>query len=540
MKRNVKDAMSGIVINTFPTCKLQPMSDLELRESKQSRAEAKLKGLVQPTDFPLFRWESSSQISELILNVPASELVYAESPTPEDLVVYGEWVGRVEDETTMITLKLSDNGVVEISDGDADRLDDSADSFSVGDVAVTKKADLRKGNWVYGKYNPNTLPVGTVVRVRTLNAEIDWLETRIGGGDKEPPSILERKELESEKFCVYDRTRRSPGSQRLNESNTVSSSDIDVWLNLRVRFKDLSGACVKYDGSNDNGKIERIDRKDSLGYDLNVFEIVGVKTDILVQWQDLTVTRERSVDLVPETGIDDEHDAWPGEIAHPVDLEPVPGMPDVQQAKRVGIIQSVNATERMAKVKWCPEACVQYSIIDSIRSSVTGVVGIVAGEEEEFSLYELETPGELNVRRGDIVLIANGVEGTGPEDRPWNREWLGEVVDTRLDGLLTIRLGAADTVRDVNLRREDVVVAIRSDGTDAVEWDEEDFPDIRMNSDGEMEVMFSDAEGSEDMDEDDSSTYGTDSTFEEGEVRYEDEDGKPLDVSDVEDEALGI
>lgn len=535
VKRNVRNAMSGVVINTFTKCTLQPMCDLSLNNSSHA---PHLKGLLPQSD------AISSSIRQSrpapLVDVPASELKYAEELNEEELVIYKDWIGRIIAVNNNIIIRLHDNCVVEIVEDHAEHADGAVDNFYVGDVASTKKGHLRNGRWIFGQYNPNTVPIGTVMQTSNVTVEITWLQRRIGCSEheREPPGYLERDEVESSDFRVYSKMRRSPSNAAGSTSETVSNSEIDARLGLRVRFKDLPGACVKYDGSTGHGKLPRIDRNDTLGYDLNVFDVIKFQTDVTVQWQDLSVTKERSIDLVPDTGIDDQHAAWPGEIAHTLDLQPVPDMPGITQPGRVGVIQSVNAADRMANILWCPGACLQYSedVEDSpgTRSLLTGVVGFPGTEQEEVSLYDVEAPGAMNVRRGDIVLFThprwthNQTTTTSTDV-----DWLGEIVDTRLDGTLTVRLGAAPEVKDVNLRREDVVVAIRSDGTD--EGDQWDDDDDDMDEDAlEIWARGSNDSGVEDSDE--SGEEESESEEDELDVRYEDENGDPLDEEDVDDE----
>ncbi|TKA28804.1 hypothetical protein B0A54_15993, partial [Friedmanniomyces endolithicus] len=432
------------------------------------------------------------------------------------------------------------------------------------------KGHLRNGRWIFGRYDPNTLPVGTVVEIRPHLVEVTWLQQRLGGAlTNEPPAVLERDELQSESFHIYDRTRRP--TQTVTEpraKDTVSNSEIDVRPGLRVRFKDLAGACVKYDGSTPNGKVTRIDRSANLGYDLNVFDIERFDTDITVQWQDLSITTEHSIDLIPDSSIEDEHAAWPGEIAHTVDHRDDynASMPKVEDPKKVGVIQSVNAAERMAHIRWAPNAVIHYAVNDEnegpTKLLLTGVVGIANGEVEEVSLYELEAPASLNVRRGDIVLVYSN-PGRANEPATQLREWLGEVVDTRLDGTLTIRLGAAAEVRDVQLRREEVMAAIRSDGTDDIDgWDdgehEEDDEAEEYEDDSEdggfaagvahgitlrnRQIQFGDENDGDGETEEGLSDWRSEhdddsmsDVSEEAQARYEDENGQMLDEEDVED-----
>lgn len=286
VKRNVSDAMSGVVLNTFTKCTLQPMCDVTF----QNRWT--IKGLLPPGE-----WEPGHDSQFCVMpegrppsleNVPARELTYAESPSEDDLVIYQDWVGRVEATTSLIRLQLADKCVVEVSEEVGESLDGSAGKFSIGDIMKTKKPSLRLGSWIFGQYNPNTPPVGTVVSIRTIGAEIIWLANRIGSDQEAPPNLLEVNELESADFQVYDRNSGPSSTGEL--SNTVSNSEPDIRLNLRVRFRDLPTAY----GTNYRDSASYLDRAATYGYDINVFDVTSFQTDVTVQWQDLSITREKS------------------------------------------------------------------------------------------------------------------------------------------------------------------------------------------------------------------------------------------------------
>ncbi|KAF2718232.1 hypothetical protein K431DRAFT_287857 [Polychaeton citri CBS 116435] len=518
VKRNEGDSMSGVVINTVTQCTLQSMSEVVYKDG-----QAVFKGFVPSIDLDeSFSFSDPNSRSQKLLNVPASELELVASPADDDLVVYKNWLGRIEATHYRLTLKLADNCVVEIKDEDVNPVYDSSDQFALGDIGVTKKSTLRReGKYIYGQYNPNTPPVGTVVDIRLVVAEVDWLERRLGSkGTIAPPSVCERLELESPHFHVYDRTRRPAPGHRAS-GDLVSDSEIELQLGSRVRFKDLSGACVKYDGTGGQGKIERISRYDSLGYDMNVFDVLYYTTDVIVQWQDLSLTRVRSIDVVPDSAIDDDHAVWPGEIAHTLPLKRVHNMPGTLSPDKVGVIQKVNGAERMATIQWCPRAMLQYSSDPdgdaSYRTLVSNVVHQAAGEVHELSLYDIEAPGEMNVRRGDIVLLAS------------HEDWLGEIVDTSLDGTLTVRLGAAKEVRDIVVNREQCVVAVRSDDSDLPGNDPMGALNAGMDS-------FQDGLGGWDTDGSSDSDYTYDEESDkEARAIYEDENGDPMDEDDVED-----
>ena len=536
VKRNAQDAMSGVVINTETVCTLQPTKLLRYKGRHTLRGLLPLTGEVE--DFETDDLDSGKEVR----GVPAMELMYDASPSEQELIIYKDWIGRIDVMTCAIVIKLADGCAVEINEDLAEHLDGEEEAFTVGDIVQTKKGHLRNGRWIFGRYSPNTPPVGTVAHSRPIAAEVSWLERRIGSSDdREPPALLERGELESDELHIYDRTRRP---KTASASRTISHSEIDIRLGLRVRFKDLSGACVKYDGSYGSGKLSRIDRKETLGYDLNVFDVVGFHTTVTVQWQDLSITTQPSIDLVPDASLDDEHAAWPGEIAHTLSFAPQPGMPGVEAPSEVYVMQRVEAEERMAHVLNCPGASVLYTNGEDVESIVTGkarsllrgVVGLAAGNvPQRMSLYDIEAPASVNVRRGDIVLV---LPEKDEDAKKKDIDWLGEIVDTCLDGTLIVRLGAVEEVRDIKLRREQAIVAIRSDGTgDADAFDEEDILDEMENPemalDGTPGAWHGDG-NLEDLEEDDDEWDGEEE--EEPEATYEDENGDPMDEDEVENE----
>lgn len=524
VKKRPNDAMSGCVLNTFTKCTLQPMCDVTERNTGR-----KLKGLLPPgkwdaVDAPFSVMPGDKP--ELLVDIPAEELTYADNMMEEDLVIYKDWIGRLEAFSSGISVRLTDNSVVEINDESAEHADSALGPFSVGDVVKARKATLRTGRWIFGQYNANTPPVGTVVSLRTLAAEVSWIEKRIGSTDfAEPPSMLERDELESEDFYIYDRTRRP--AQSAPQATTVSNSDIDARMNLRVRFKDLTGASLKYSGT--SNAIPRLDRKNHLGYDLNILDIVSFHTDIVVQWQDLSVTTVSSTDVVPDSSIDDEHAAWPGEIAHTLELEAL--SEHTQRARKVGVIQSVNAEERMARVSWSSKSFIHYVQDPDQEGSPQRVLASAIDpnpdSQEEISLYDIDAPGAVNVRRGDIVMIKTQPYNTLAQ-KPNDRTWLGEIVDTPLDGSLVVRLGAAREVSDIVIPRHDTVVAVRSDNTgQGDDWGDEGIDD-------EFDEEFDSEYDTEDMEDEDWDSE--DMEDEELQARYEDENGNPMEEDEVEDE----
>jgi ubiquitin-conjugating enzyme E2 O len=508
--RGTEDVLSGVILNVNTKCALQPMG----RAVVNSNNSALLSLLpFNNSGDDLVRVQTRPALLE---NIPVSELKYEESPSEDDLVTFRGWVGRVLTMTTALMVRLTDNCVVEISDEVCELLSDHPDVPRVGDIIKTKKGNLRTGVWKFGRYNPNTPPIGSVVSTRATTVEVAWLQTRLVGSQplSEPPRVLEREELESPDFRVYDRSKRP---NDVSQEMTVSNSEIESSISLRVRFRDPAEAAEKHG-------FERISRQETLGYDMNVFEIRQVSADVTVQWQDLTVTTERAVDLIPDAAIDDAHAAWPGEIAHTLDMTARPEMDSLYTPGKVGVIQCVKADERMAAVRWCSAARVTYSKSEQDSEDPSGVtsqlvetvVTIADGNTEELSLYDVECPAGLNVRRGDIVLITSPEAYSRVAANLTDGSWLGEVVDTWLDGRLLVRLGAAELVKDVALKREEVFVAIRSDDTDG------------------LEGLADDADMEEDSELDGSGESEWESEEEEMQATYVDENGDEMDIDEVE------
>lgn len=514
VKRDPRDAISGVVLNVFTKCTLQPMCSFN--PSRGGTLQGLWVGGHPPTEDAAIE---TADFPPQLTDIPVSELDYAVPASVNDMVVYKDWLGKIVGFPTIITLRLPNNSVVEVNESALQHLDGNPDMITLGDLVRTKKSDLRTGRWIFGQYNPNVQPLASVVHVRHSEMQVTWLQRRIGSlTGPAPPRVLERDHYETSDFMIYQRDKWPMHPPR---EPTVSNSEIDTSIGLRVRFKDLPAACEKYNGSTSHGKLTRIPRTDTLGYDLNAFDVVSSKATVTVQWQDLSITSENSTSLVPDASIDDEHAAWPGEIVHTVDCKPVAGMPGTEAPSKVGVVQTVRAEERMARIRWCPSACVQYSQyeddvsdgLEHIKPVVHATIGVATGEVEELSLYDVETPASLNTRRGDIVLV--NTPYTRPSTIEAGAHWLGEIVDDRLDGTLLVRLGLANPILDVVLRREQAVVVVRSDGTDEADAMTDDMMD-------EYEDDRTDAE--------------IEAGVPRREVTYENENGDPMEKQEVEDE----
>lgn len=523
VKRNSSDAMSGVILNTSTVCSLRQTPDVIFDSGETSV------GNLYPTKPPGLRINRDTS-PKALHGIPTSELVSADAfATRNDVILYRNWIGRISLVEQALTLKLTNNSVVELDFKATENIEGGSENgFDVGDIVKTKKGDLRLGRWIYGAYNPNTKPIGTIVNMRVVHVHVQWLQVRPvpgGAAGPPPPVTLEADDFNSSECRVYDRNRR-PATHLRYAGNTVSDAETEAVLDLKVRFRDLAAASAKYDGSTQHGKLIKREKRDHLGYDLNVFAIENFSTQVEVQWQDLSITALPSIDVEPdETGLEDEHDVWPGEIVQTRDQAPVPGQDAserrVERASRVGVVQKVKSDDRLATVRWC-EGEVQWlaNAEGGARTLLVNSIKHATNETEQLSLYDLDAPGALNVRRGDIALVGSRVPAAQSNESraSGDRDWIGEVVDTPLDGTLVIRLGDADEVRDEVFSRYEASIIIRSDGGDDFEADDDE-----EMGDADSEYDSEDLESETSAEED-----------EEMHVTYQDENGQLLDEDDVE------
>ncbi|KAL1388876.1 hypothetical protein HDK64DRAFT_337601 [Phyllosticta capitalensis] len=469
VKRDVNSPMSGTVIGTKLSVTIAPIRMWPEVESIRSHGS-----------YERLIGDDTHGIPRSL--VPAEELeVFRQHPIGA-LIIYKDWIGRIDDAYDEVTLRLSNGTVVAVENSEElEPVDPRLERHEVGDYVSTKKGNLRRGRWIFGAFTPNVEPGGVVIAVRTVSISVQWLCRRMGGpavpgsSSSEPPFELGLDEIEKE-VKVYDNMKK-PLPTLSPLSTTISETSPDLTAGQRVRFKDLAGACVKY-----APHIKKRPRTETLGYDTNVFTVQTTSTSAIVQWQDLSVTEDKATDLLPDP-VDDDDQVWPGEVVITNDKkEQDPANQSAEnwytEPAKVGVVQTVDGTERMATVKWFPDASVKFVGNDLLPGSTTGVA---SGPEEKVSLYDIRSPTALSRRRGDFVIIHDASSHTSSD-----LDWFGEVVDLGLDGQVIVRLSAANPVRDVKVSPDRCMLAYGADVDDAIAAqdqmvdgmsDEDDFDD---------------------------------------------------------------
>ena len=560
VKRNSSDVQSGTVLKTSTLCNLEPIyNELPYHGSTS--------------------WDHLPQ--DNLLTMPSEDLEFVDYE-PGDRVFFKDWMGEVTDIFEEVSVRLSNGTIVKVQDPEAleipeyvfkptfpgahvplvDALrrgrkqrnetrsikpagEDTGPpvSFYPGQTVLTTKANLRLGHWVVGSYTPSEPPRGVIVDVKVHSLRVDWIATKlfdttrasfdkpdefIGFPELEEIRLYNRNSLQS----VADRKLTSFGSR--HQYDDFSSGDI-------VKFRDGAGAAVKYSeespGRAVHGVFRRIPRNITEGFDLNTFHVKNTITSVVIQWQDGKITEERSNNLLPYLNVD-EHDVWPGEIVSVRSTEEK--SEGILGLKEVGVVQSVDALERIARVRWFKDP--SAAIYDGRPSSlVAGTsLGSISERETSVAVFDISAYPALTKRRGDLVIIspdpkskdvrpvrdriqdfhsthsnpmpslAQMIPSVGnplrslanhflsdvpetistssiedPHDILSTSEirWFGEIVDLGMDGLLTVRLGALDRPIDIRLPTERVTVAVGGDDFDSESDDTSDDYDSMSSGD---------------------------------------------------------
>ncbi|CAI6342495.1 unnamed protein product [Periconia digitata] len=509
VKRTSQDHMSGTVIGTQVLCRLFPSMLANFEKVHPSTHEH------------LF-----------LHDVTAPEIINVHEYNEGGIVVYQNWVGRIERVIDDITVRLANNSVVIVDNpDDLEGASETLERLSVGDPVATKKGNLRRGRWRYGAFDPNVKPEGFVVETRALCIDVRWLARKLGAPrpthgdfDDDPIARLDPTDMESPDFYLYDASASAAVALPFSADGQGRSYHVaDIAVGDRSKFKDHVAAATKYDGSQklangrQQGKLTHTPRTETLGYDVNSYIVMQTNTTLTIQWQDLSVTQEPSRSIILDPTVEDEDEVWPGEIVYTKrrnDMDHEAAMEWVFKPAKVGIVQTVNSRDRLATVRWFEKPNIQFLGEDLIPPCTTGKL---QEGTEDVSLYDIETKPSLNRRRGDFVLVHPGAINT--QEIPVSLsgpDWFGEVIDLGLDGSIAVRLGAAKPVVDVRIPVESVTLAYSSDMRDG---------------------SFDGVDG-ESLDEEDEEYDGSDfdsASFNEMWIEYEGMDGGSLDGGNEED-----
>lgn len=474
VKRDPRDAMTGTVIAQGDYYNIVPPKKFSSR-LVETLDEAKV--LVD--------------VHSILTRIPGNELKSVEEYSVDDHITFGDWLGRVDDITEEVTIRLTNNSVVVVADPF-----ELGDTVQVGDVVITPKWNVKKGRWIFGTYDPLLKPIGQVLNVRIIELSVAWIARRLEPSStstdrSQPPDILGLDQIDSGEVRVV--------SSGLKNSRK-HSREFDLFRG--VRFIDLAAATAKYDGTSREmppddqtctNRICPIPRTDTFGYDMNVFTVNSFYSMLTVQWQDASITEHPCTQLHPQLELEDVTEFFPGQIVVPKVSTKTLG--HSWHTSKVGVIQSVSALERIARVLWQPNADCNYIVevettkVHLVGGSKTGFP-IVAqpngpGFYEDEPVFDLLLAPGLNRRLGDVVLLsettADGdianetlVDGSSLNSSSnTSTGWVGRVTEINLDGTLIVDCEEKGVATERVLAPEATVLIFSADDS----WDSDSQAD---------------------------------------------------------------
>lgn len=436
-----------------------------------------------------------------------------------------------------------------------------------GDAVVTNRRNIEKGRWLKGQYDPNASPQGRVLDVRTRRLDINWLVPNAfvdSAHEHMPPvsmrpyqnltSFRNARDLRPRKDLVrYDHDRKPAVEDAIRSSKHAVSSGDPFYPGDRVRFRGVTenkskheGESTSVNGSNngdDQGRSlgtvrgtavsesrnvgrDVIPRSETYDFDLNEYMVCVGYHEAAVLWQDGSTSQLDSTQLIPYSL--PESDLCPGDLVMAkeglrmtaLDAEGAPVTSEfnemsfferdhVLRPSKVGVIQSVDAQERLARVRWYADPKVKLGAYGQVLQEAR--FGRIGEEIEDVSLYEIMTEPALVRKRGDLVVIpprdltrpeALRSFPTVPQDllathppgpttlsylrqmsshvlpalweiaRPFadmmhpmpashpKYDWIGEIVEIDLDGSLILRLSSMKDCKDIVISQDDILLIV--------------------------------------------------------------------------------
>ncbi|KAI1307210.1 hypothetical protein EDD11_004563 [Mortierella claussenii] len=315
-------------------------------------------------------------------------------------IIYDGWLGVIEEVKDEVTVLLNDRSVCVIKDSDdldlRDNIHDQScffpDSLAPGHRVYGSSKVFRNAEYISGTYT--TERQGYVVRTEITSITVNWLSFNPLALDQTPgvappPRVLDDFEniivyKSAEQHCTYELQDRV----KIVDANTLKAEYCPYLSSKQTRL-----LCPNHMHNH------------ATKFATEEMKVVGTKTRITIQWQDLSITEDEiSTSFVPYLNMDDQ-DVWPSDYVLLKPGEVLVDQPggfnlDKKKSDMLGIVQCVNAKERTTLVKWFSEE----------RDQGLGQ------EAEELSLYEIMSHPDLKFRMGDLVVISREREQSQTSD----------------------------------------------------------------------------------------------------------------------------
>ncbi|KAI9341773.1 hypothetical protein DFJ73DRAFT_661686 [Zopfochytrium polystomum] len=384
------------------------------------------------------------QSGAVLEGIDSALIKYALSIEEGHLVSYQNWIGQVDELWDHISIIFSDGSICLPRDQNDLEPADNADRYAFARfypgqaVRSINRNNLIDGFWQKGQYNPAFNDTGLVHSVTPLQAKIQWFLCNPLQGDKNDYEV----EMPQEVILV--------SALHILESVFEQAS---YQIGDKVMFKD-NGLLAE------RGLVQGDNSPESFA----IFDVVRTETTLAVEWQDGTTANDiPSTDIMPCNHIDDQ-DMWPSDY---VVMKKEGDQQSPADSDLVGLVLSVNARQRNARVRWF------NSTMDQLE-----------GPEEELSLYEIVAHPDMQFRLADRVMV------TEPEPEANGRaNWFGEVIGISKEGQVHVRFMESGDTAYLSPRRLLSIGGNEDPFYDDDEDDEgSDYDSADDSRDGDMDI----------------------------------------------------
>jgi ubiquitin-conjugating enzyme E2 O len=280
-------------------------------------------------------------------------------------------------------------------------------------------------------------------------------------------------------------------------------------------------------GTSQTPRPRLVPRSETFEFDLNEYTVSMGHHLAVVRWQDGTESTLESTQLTPYSL--PESDLCPGDLVIAKEGLKMTGLDTAGklvtsdfnemsffeqdhtlQPSKVGVIQSMDGQERLARVRWYADPYIKLSAYGQVLQEAR--FGNIGENIEDVSLYEIMTVPALIRKLGDLVVIPPGnprqvaetyynfaatpgdfyaTHPSGPTTlsyllqisskilpalqeiaRPFfatvsprapgvhKCDWIGEIVGLGIDGSVTVRLGGMKDCKDVVMTHENILLTV--------------------------------------------------------------------------------
>lgn len=358
---------------------------------------------------------------EIIRNIDSKNLVRLCPFAVGDYVIYGPWLGRVDDVVQNVTVLFDDNAKCKIKRADPGLLiplchnlveDENYPYYPGQRVRGSSSTVFKNAQWLQGTRKAGRIE-GTISNVEVGSLYVYWIAASVpGGGSQSPTTPAEQQDPKKlTLMSCFSHANWQIGDWCLvptyeNFSTSVTTNMEDIASDGDTKtVKDIDSLKANSGSTSDDAlshqKIYRnLVKRDQQGCMEDVTEralfVLKTKTKVDVVWQDGTQSvclDSRTLFPVDNLG---DHDFWPGQYVMEKGQDE-DGL--ALNAKRVGVVKSVDSKERTVRVKRLkPVEC--------------------SGDTREFereevvSVYELAEHPDYNYCIGDIVIRLSSVQET--------------------------------------------------------------------------------------------------------------------------------